>query len=215
MTSILVFAKAPVPGAAKTRLIPALGADGAAALHERFVARTLATAAAAATGPVELCCAPDASHPALVRLARAHGAALAEQGPGDLGDRMSAAFARVLAGGARCAILIGCDCPALGPAHLRDAAAALAGGEDAVLAPAEDGGYVLIGLKRASARLFEHIRWGEPTVMAETRARLAALGWHWQELETLWDVDRPEDMARLTRALPVGAALLDGLDRGR
>lgn len=213
-TPVLVFAKAPVPGAAKTRLIPALGAGGAAALHERFVAWTLATAAAAATGPVELCCAPDASHPALLRLARAHGTALAEQGPGDLGDRMFAAFRRALAV-APAAILIGCDCPVLGPAHLRDAAAALAGGEDAVLVPAEDGGYVLIGLKRASARLFEHIRWGEPTVMAETRARLAALGWHWQELETLWDVDRPEDLARLTRALPVGAGLLDGLDRGR
>jgi hypothetical protein len=85
----------------------------------------------------------------------------------------------------------------------------LAGGDDAVLAPAEDGGYVLIGLKRAPAALFERMRWGESTVMAGTRERLAALGLRWRELETLWDVDRPEDLARLRGALP------DGLDQAR
>jgi rSAM/selenodomain-associated transferase 1 len=206
VTPIIVFARAPVAGAAKTRLIPALGAAGAAALHERLVARTLATAVAAGIGPVELCCTPDASHAALVAVARAHGATLADQGPGDLGERMLAAFRRTLAG-APAAILIGSDCPALEPAHLRRAAASLAGGADAVLAPAEDGGYVLIALKRAPASLFERIRWGEPTVMAETRERLAALGMRWEELETLWDVDRPEDLARLRDALP------DRLDR--
>jgi hypothetical protein len=205
VTPIIVFARAPVAGAAKTRLIPALGAAGAAALHERLVDRTLATAIAAGIGPVELCCAPDAAHPALAALARAHGATLGDQGRGDLGDRMLAAFRRTLAGRAGCAILIGSDCPALEPAHLRRAAASLAGGADAVLAPAEDGGYVLIGLKRAPASLFERIRWGEPTVMAETRERLAALGMRWEELETLWDVDRPEDLARLPEGLKRGA----------
>jgi len=192
---ILVFAKAPVPGEVKTRLVPALGAAGAAELHERLVDRTLATAAAAATGPVELCCAPDAAHPALAALARAHGATLAGQGPGDLGDRMHAAFRRSLAG-APAAIVIGCDCPALAPRHLREAAAALAGGHDAVIAPAEDGGYVLIGLRRAERSLFDGIGWGGAAVVAETRERLAALGWRWRELETLWDLDRPEDLAR-------------------
>jgi uncharacterized protein len=195
---ILVFAKAPVPGEVKTRLIPALGAAGAAELHERLVDRTLATAAAAATGPVELCCTPDAAHPALAALARAHGATLAGQGSGDLGDRMYAAFRRALAG-APAAIVIGCDCPPLTLEHLRAAAAALGAGHDAVVAPAEDGGYVLIGLTHASASLFDGISWGGPTVMAETRERLAALGWRWQELETLWDVDRPQDLARLQR----------------
>ena len=121
---------------------------------------------------------------------------LTAQGPGDLGDRMHAAFRRALAG-APAAIVVGCDCPALTPDHLREAAAALAGGADAVLAPAEDGGYVLIGLTRVTQRLFNGIRWGESTVMADTRDRLAALGWRWRELETLWDVDRPEDLARL------------------
>jgi len=203
LTAILVFAKAPVPGEAKTRLIPALGAAGAAALHERLVDRALATAAAAAIGPVELCCAPDARHPALAALARRHGATLGEQGPGDLGDRMHAALSRALAA-APPAIVIGSDCPALTPEHLRAAAAALAGGEDAVLAPAEDGGYVLIGLAHPERSLFERIAWGGPTVLAETRGRLAAAGLRWREIATLWDVDRPEDLDRLRRELPGG-----------
>jgi rSAM/selenodomain-associated transferase 1 len=211
-TRILVFAKAPVPGEVKTRLIPALGAAGAAALHERLVGQTLATAAAAATGPVELCCAPDVSHPVLAAFARAHGATLAAQGPGDLGDRMHAAFERALAG-APAAIVIGCDCPALTPHHLREAAAALAGGDDAVLAPAADGGYVLIGLARVARTLFDRICWGGPHVLEDTRRRLAALGWRWRELATLWDVDRPEDLMRLRREIADGAALVDGLRR--
>jgi rSAM/selenodomain-associated transferase 1 len=202
-TPILVFAKAPVPGEVKTRLIPALGAAGAAALHERLTDGALATAAAAGVGPVELCCAPDTSHPALAALARTHGATLAEQGAGDLGGRMHAAFRRALAG-APAAIVIGCDCPALTAQHLRAAAAALARGADAVLAPAEDGGYVLIGLARAEPSLFAGIAWGGPDVLERTRARLAALAWRWQELETLWDVDRPEDLARLPRDIARG-----------
>jgi rSAM/selenodomain-associated transferase 1 len=197
---VIVFAKAPVPGEVKTRLIPALGAAGAVALHERLVDCALATAVEAAVGPVELCCTPDDPHPALAALARARGAQLAAQGPGDLGRRMHAAFARAL-GGARAAILIGADCPALTAQHLRDGAAVLAGAADAVIAPAEDGGYVLIGLKRAADNLFADIRWGGPTVMAQTRERLVAAGLRWRELATLWDVDRPEDLERFRREL--------------
>jgi uncharacterized protein len=98
------------------------------------------------------------------------------------------------------AVLIGSDCPALRPADLRAAARALREGADAVLAPAEDGGYPLIGLRRVSRRLFDGIAWGGPQVLAQTRRRLKALGWRWKELRTLWDVDRPEDVARLRRS---------------
>jgi hypothetical protein len=208
---LIVFAKAPRPGAVKTRLIPVLGAAGAARLHERLVDRTLAIAAAAGLGAVELCGDP-ASDPFLAARAAAHGAALAEQGPGDLGARMRRAFQRVLTG-APAAILIGTDCPALTPEYLRAAADALAAGHDAVIGPAEDGGYVLIGLRRVQRSLFEGIRWGGPDVREHTRARLGALGWRCRELGTLWDVDRPADLERLARATAEGARLLEGLER--
>jgi hypothetical protein len=208
---LIVFAKAPRPGEVKTRLIPVLGAAGAARLHERLVDRALATAAAAGLGAVELCGDP-ASDPFLAARAAAHGAALAEQGPGDLGARMHRAFQRALTG-APAAILIGTDCPALTAEYLRDAGDALAAGLDAVLGPAADGGYVLIGLRRVHPSLFERIRWGGPDVLQDTRTRLGALGWRWRELGTLWDVDRPEDLERLARAIAEGARLLAGLER--
>jgi len=97
------------------------------------------------------------------------------------------------------AVLIGSDCPALGLADLRAAARSLRAGADAVLAPAEDGGYALIGLRSVSRRLFDGIDWGGPEVLAQTRRRLARLRWRWQELRTVWDVDRPEDVARLRK----------------
>ncbi|MGH8698245.1 MAG: TIGR04282 family arsenosugar biosynthesis glycosyltransferase [Burkholderiales bacterium] len=208
-TPIIVFAKAPRPGAVKTRLIPALGAAGAARLHERLVERTLATAAAAGVGPLELCGDPP-SDPFLAARAAAHGATLTPQGAGDLGARMHRAFERALTS-APAALAVGCDCPALATQHLREASAALAAGHDAVLGPAEDGGYVLIGLARGHASLFERIGWGGPDVLEDTRTRLGALGWRWRELGTLWDIDRPEDLERLRSGIPDGDRLLQGL----
>jgi hypothetical protein len=176
-TSVLVFAREPRAGRVKTRLIPRLGAAGAARLHARLVRRALATARAARLGEV-----------ALWSSRRQRGA--------DLGARMDHALRRALRRAPR-AILMGADAPALRPAHLRRAARWLAGGADAVFAPAADGGYALVALRRAAPRLFEGIAWGGPAVMAQTRARLAALGWRWRELPEVWDVDRPEDLARL------------------
>jgi glycosyltransferase A (GT-A) superfamily protein (DUF2064 family) len=109
--------------------------------------------------------------------------------------------------------LVGSDCPVLTAEYLRDAAAALAGGNDAVFGPAEDGGYLLIGLARKpSAQLFEGIAWGTATVMQETRKRLARFDWRWHELTTLWDVDRPEDLLRLRELR--GESIPDGLTKG-
>ena len=109
---------------------------------------------------------------------------------------MQHAFARALSV-ARHAVLVGTDCPALTVSHLRQAAHALAGGNDAVVVPAEDGGYVMLGLNRCDAELFHGIEWGSAKVMAATRERLRRLRWRWKELETLWDIDRPEDYRRL------------------
>ena len=191
---LLVFARAPVPGAVKTRLIPALGAEGAADLHARLLARTLATAYAADLAPVELWCTPDADHPAFTGAAGDPGVTLRVQPAGDLGQRMRIALESTLADGGR-ALLVGCDCPALSVDDLAGAFTALAD-HDVVLGPAEDGGYVLVGARRVSPVLFDGIEWGGPRVLRQTRGRLVALGWRWHELRTLWDVDRPEDVVR-------------------
>jgi len=195
-TKLLVFTKSPRPGAVKTRLISLLGEEGAAALHARLIKRTLATARAAGLGDIELHCTPDCEDPFLRFCGGRYGISLVPQSEGNLGMRMTHALERALASATR-AILIGTDCPALTVRHLRDADRILSTGQDAVFAPAEDGGYALIGLTRCDARLFENMVWGEANVMDETRERLSGLGWCWQELETLWDVDRPEDYQRL------------------
>jgi rSAM/selenodomain-associated transferase 1 len=195
-TVVIVFARAPRPGQVKTRLVPLLGAEGAAALHARLVERTLASARSAGFEHVELRCAPDAEDPFFHLCRRRYGVVLAAQAEGDLGTRMRVAFERALAAHAR-VLLVGSDCPALGASHLRQAERALCEGCDAVLGPAEDGGYVLIGLVRLAAGLFANISWGGASVLAVTRERLAAFGWKWRELETLWDVDRPQDYERL------------------
>jgi glycosyltransferase A (GT-A) superfamily protein (DUF2064 family) len=177
---VVVFARPPRAGRVKTRLIPLLGEQGAAQLHARLLRRTLATAVAAGLGAVDLW---------MTR--RQRGA--------DLGERMHHAFVRCLRRADR-VVLIGSDCPVLRASDLRKAARWLAGGADAVFAPAEDGGYALIALRRVSPRLFEGIDWGSASVMSRTRERLAALGWRWRELPAVWDVDRPEDVRRLERS---------------
>jgi rSAM/selenodomain-associated transferase 1 len=205
---VVVFAKAPVPGEAKTRLIPCLGAQGAARLHATLIERALATAKRAALGRVELCCAPDHAHPFFATCAERYGVALTNQTAGNVGARMLSAFNRVLASSGS-TLLIGSDCPALTPEYLQEGAAVLAAGHDAVLGPAEDGGYVLVGLARTSPHVFEGIGWGGPDVMRDTRARLTALGWCWHELAELWDVDRPADLTRLADRIEGGARYVE------
>ena len=206
-TAVIVFARAPRPGAVKTRLEPALAPEEAAALHARLVKWTLATVRAASYRRIELHGTPDIDDP-FFRFCSGHfAAALVEQSSGDLGARMLAAFQSALAACPR-VLLLGTDCPALTARHLRLADRALRDGADAAFVPCEDGGYALIGLRRVDPRLFEGVAWGSASVMAETRARLRQLGWSWRELETLWDVDRPEDYERL-----VASGLLDSGER--
>ena len=194
-TAVIVMAKAPVPGFAKTRLIPALGADGAAALAERLLHAAVAQAVAAAIGPVDLCCAPDRAHPAFARHAGTPGVELSEQGEGDLGARMARAFERRLLDGRR-AVMIGTDAPALDAALLARAAKALIEA-DAVLVPAFDGGYALIGLRRPAPSLFDAMPWSTSSVMACTRERLAAAGLSHAELPAVADIDEADDLVHL------------------
>lgn len=188
---IAIFARAPVPGAAKTRLIPLLGAEGAAKLHERLVTHAVNRALEAEVGPVTLYCAPDSSHPFFAQT----GLALADQNGADLGARMLHAF-EVAQGPL---LLIGADCPAITPGDLRWCARALEKGEPALFLPAEDGGYGLVGLARPVPQIFIDMQWGVADVMAKTRARLLQANIPWLEGRTIWDVDRPDDYARLMR----------------
>ncbi len=187
--AIAVLAKAPIPGLAKTRLIPALGPERAARLHERLLVTAVETALQ--VGNVTLWAAPDYSHPAFQSFAPR--LRLACQPAGDLGVRMLAAITG--AGGP--ALVIGTDCPALSADHLRAGADLLRDGIDVVVNPAEDGGYVLIGMRAPEPRLFADMAWSTPTVMIETRRRLAGLNLSWREPICLWDVDVPEDVQRM------------------
>jgi len=187
VTRIVVFAKQPLPGRVKTRLIPALGADGAARLAAGMLERTVEEALATGLA-VELCGEPDAATWFKGDVAKT------AQGEGDLGQRLARAARRVLA--AEPLLLIGADCPSLDRRRLRAAADALAE-YDAVIHPAQDGGYVLLGLARFDPSLFEGIAWSTATVGTDTIARIEALGWSLDVRETLADVDEPADL-RLT-----------------
>ncbi|MDO9439311.1 MAG: TIGR04282 family arsenosugar biosynthesis glycosyltransferase [Beijerinckiaceae bacterium] len=190
---VAIFARAPIAGAAKTRLIPRLGAAGAAALHARLVTHTLTQVAAARPTSATLWCSPDATHSFFADCRATFGVTLEPQHGADLGQRMHAAF--VAAQGPL--LLVGTDCPMLGPDLLREAAEALLNGSDAAFCPAEDGGYGLVGLRKPCPSLFDDMDWGTDRVMSETRARLRRLGLAWHETATVWDVDRPEDIGRL------------------
>lgn len=198
---VLVFARAPEAGRVKRRLEPAVGAAGAARVHAALLRRTLATVATAGVGAAELWGSSADGRPlaseGLAGLARAHAMVLRAQHGADLGARMAHALDEALAGGVP-ALLVGSDCPGLCAADLREAAAALAGGHDAVLGPAADGGYYLLGLRRPAPALFAEVPWGTGEVLARTRARLAALGLRWHELTVRRDVDRPEDLVLLS-----------------
>ena len=195
--TLQVFAKNPVPGSVKTRLADAIGADEAAAHYVRLVERTLATAVAARAGGivdrVELWCAPDVDAPAFRAWRERYDVALKAQTGADLGGKMRNALHEALAGGSR-ALLIGTDCPAFDISYLAHAVAAL-DEHAAVFGPAEDGGYVLVGLAQA-IDAFTNIPWSSAETMAATRAKLRAADANWYELPTLWDVDAPSDLAR-------------------
>jgi uncharacterized protein len=199
--AVAVLAKAPIPGFAKTRLIPSLGEAGAAALQSQLIERAVTTASAAKLGPVTLWATPDTGDPVFARLRSRLGIGLARQRDGDLGARMLAAIAAANAP----TLVIGTDCPALTCDHLRQAADILRAGTDVVIFPVEDGGYALIGMRAPHPPLFAKVLWSSPGVMAETRRRLQQCGLTWQEPVTLWDLDTAADLERL-RAIG-----LDGL----
>jgi rSAM/selenodomain-associated transferase 1 len=195
VTRIIVIAKAPLAGFAKTRLIPALGTEAAVALARRMLLHALQQATAAAVGPVELCVTPAPSDPAWQGWLSVAGIEWKAQPDGDLGARMAEPAQRAIALGER-VVLMGTDCPLLDATRLRLAAAALEH-SDAVLHPTIDGGYALLGLRSFDACLFERIPWSTPQVAALTLERIRQLDWSVTLGETLRDIDEAEDLPHL------------------
>ena len=180
-----IFTRYPTPGAAKTRLIPALGAAGAATLHRRLTERTVAVAHAAAI-PFELWV--TGGDPVAFR-AWLGDVTVRDQIEGGLGTRLLAAAPPYPV------IFIGTDAPDLSAIHLRSAADAVEAGR-CVIGTAEDGGYWLLGLPAPVPRVFEEIAWSTATVAAETLARLSDAGHDPVRLPVLSDLDVPADLAR-------------------
>jgi len=195
--ALYLFAKAPVPGAAKTRLQPPLDANAAADVAAELLVLSARHAATWWPGEVTLCCTPDTSHPLFGRLAQELHLRVAAQGEGDLGERMDRALrAGVAAHGA--AAVIGCDLPHLPGRVLEQAFEMLARGRE-VIGPACDGGYYLIGLTRPDPSLFAAIPWGSGQVLERTRARAAAAGRSFEELPAWCDIDTWADLVAAGR----------------
>jgi hypothetical protein len=192
---LIVFARAPVAGRVKTRLARDVGEARALAVHRALLERTLAVAARVVGARRALLVAGDDPAGECATLAARHGFALGAQRGDGLGERMANALHDALADGCRRAVLVGCDCPVLEAADLQAAFERLLT-HDAVFAPAEDGGYVLVGLSRPLPAVFDGPRWGTETVMAQTRERLRAQRARWAELRTVWDVDDADDLRR-------------------
>lgn len=185
MPRLVLFARYPEAGACKTRLIPALGAERAAALHRTLTERTVDVLRGC--GPIEL----RFTGADRARFADWLGnhIALVEQVPGDLTDRLLDALEPAPV------IFFGADTPDLDTRHVAAAIDALAD-KEVVIGPAEDGGYYLIGVAQPHRFLFEDMPWSTDQVLPETLRRLEARGIAPVLLDPLADCDRPEDLER-------------------
>lgn len=191
-TLLLQFAREPVAGAVKTRMLPHLDAVQARQLHCDLVRWTARRLVASGLGPVVLVVAGDEEHELFAECVKLGVSGLAGQRGSDLGQRMFTALEDALEHFER-VLLVGSDCPFIDSAYLRSAVSAL-DRVPVVLGPAADGGYVLIGVRHVDRRLFMDVPWGQDDVLSRTRERLGELGWEFEELPVLADVDRPDDL---------------------
>ena len=206
---LILFTRYPLPGRAKTRLIPALGAEGAAALHRRLVLRTLRTAQKACrAGLADLEVRFDGGTQQSMSHWLGDSARFLPQGAGNLGERMARAFEESFRCGSPATVIIGSDCPGLTPDVITAAFARLTE-TPVVLGPAKDGGYYLIGLSRPMPDLFRGIPWGTDRVLADSLAVLQRRGCKPALLEPLQDIDRPEDLPAWRRIVASEDARLD------
>jgi rSAM/selenodomain-associated transferase 1 len=194
-TVLLIFAKAPVPGDVNTRLIPHIGIDKATRLQEELIHSRLKTFTEAGMCHVQLWCSPDCNGDFFNNCREVYGVDLFNQDGVDLGARMSAAIKQALEK-FKHVVVIGTDAPALGVAQVEEAIKVLCNSKDIVMVPAEDGGYVLIGMNNHHSEIFLTVPWGSDRVLRKTRGNIIALGLKYHELDECWDIDRPEDYDR-------------------
>ncbi len=192
---LMIFCKAPVAGQVKTRLTTQLTAEQAMQLHIELTQRTLNLATRINLCPVQLWCMPSTDHAFFTASAQRYPVILQQQQGPDLGARMHNAFCLALKSYS-CALLIGCDCPSLTEQDLEEALTALSQKACCVLGPAEDGGYVLIGLNQPHPELFDTMPWGTDLVLEQTRSRIQHNNLLYHALKQQWDLDTPQDLAR-------------------
>jgi rSAM/selenodomain-associated transferase 1 len=198
---IQVFCKAPIAGHVKTRLIPELTAIQAAEVHQNLTRQTLELVTSSQLCPIQLCCTPRLSHPFFIEICQTYSLITSLQSSGDLGNRMYQSLNSCL-GTFKHALLIGCDCVSLTQKDLANALKALTTDHDIVLAPAEDGGYCLIGMNSPQENIFTDICWGTSKVLKQTRSKIRTSGLNCLELKTQWDVDNYADYLRFLRIEP-------------
>lgn len=192
---ILVFAREPVAGHVKTRLARSIGDQAAVQFHQEIVTKTVDMAANSGLAELELHVSGNMEHPFFRSLANQYSMRICLQEGNDLGEKMFYALKKALDHASYC-ILIGTDCPVMTADYLKQAFHILEKGMDAVIGPAEDGGYVLIGASRIDISWFNNIDWGSQHVLAQSRQRLTANNARYEELQQLWDVDHIDDLHR-------------------
>ena len=191
--ALLVFAKSPVAGQVKTRLIPDIGRHRETTLYKELLTRTLDTVIKTEFSEIQLWVSGNIRHQYFSRLKNKRHFKFYQQTGRDLGDRMFNAFESALSQYPY-AVLTGSDCPSLSSADLQSAMTLLESGKEMVLGPAEDGGYYLIGLRKNNAELFSGIKWGEENVFSETCARAKKINFDVSLLPKRSDVDRVSDL---------------------
>ncbi len=194
-TVILLFAKAPVKGKVNTRLIPDIGVQAATKLQYDLVHHRLLMLTKAGLSVVHLMCAPDSQDEFFLQCKQQYPVTLIDQSGCDIGARMFNAVKAGLQHYKYC-IVIGTDAPALDEKIIKQAIDVLKTGAKVVFVPAEDGGYVLVGLQQAYDFLFQDINWSTSEVMQQSKDKLHENNISFKELATCWDIDRFEDYQR-------------------
>lgn len=194
INKLIIFTKSPVLGEVKTRLQPNFSPEQSLKLHKILLKKTLELTKELSGYDVELCCTPSRTTMFFLECENNYPIQLSNQYGADLGERMAFSLSVALQTYEK-VVVIGTDCPDIDAYYIGAAFAAL-DNVDAVVGPAVDGGYVLLGLRKFSPELFSGIAWGGDMVLIQTENALDELAWSYKELGIMHDIDRPEDLLR-------------------